>query len=123
MLMSDAVELLPRAKVVLEVLETVEMTPPLVERCKALNNAGFTLALDDVVACVAAHAPLLELRPVVKVDLMGVPDIPALEQLTAQLRPWNVNLLTEKVDSEEQFRRCLDLAQLSGLGLWRNPSH
>lgn len=109
MLVSDSVELLPRSKVVLEVLETVEMTQPLVERCRALHDSGFALALDDVVACTDAHTALLELQPVVKVDLTGVPDAPALEELTAHLRPWNVKLLAEKVDSEEQFRRCLDL--------------
>ena len=108
-LMADAIELLPRSKVVLEVLETVEMTPLLVQRCQALHSAGFALALDDVAACTDVLAPLLELHPVVKVDLMAVPDATALEQLTAQLKRWKVKLLAEKVDAEDQFRRCMDL--------------
>ncbi|WP_301276807.1 hypothetical protein [Dechloromonas sp.] len=36
-------ELLPKESVVLEILEAV------VERCRALKAAGFTLALDDVI--------------------------------------------------------------------------
>ena len=48
-LFSDMLELLPKESVVLEILETVPPTEAVVERCKALKAAGFTLALDDVI--------------------------------------------------------------------------
>ena len=49
MLLSDMIELLPRDKVVLEILETVSITPEILERCHALHGMGFTLAIDDFI--------------------------------------------------------------------------
>jgi hypothetical protein len=72
MLMSEVLEMLPRDKFVLEVLETVELTPPVVKRCRALKDMGFTLALDDFVTLEDQHRPLLEMADIVKVELMGM---------------------------------------------------
>ncbi len=108
MLMSDALEMLPREKFVLEVLETVEITPEVVERCRALKDLGFRLALDDFVRFEERHRPLLDLADIVKIDLLQL-EPAALDRTVAQLKAWPVRLLAEKVDSEEQSRRCLDL--------------
>lgn len=86
MLASDAIELLPREKFVLEVLETVDITPEVVSRCRELKEKGFTLALDDFVAFEERHKPLLELADIVKVDLMGM-EAAALHRTVAALRP------------------------------------
>lgn len=108
MLASDALELLPKEKFVLEVLETVDITPEVVNRCRDLKDKGFTLALDDFVTFEERHAPLLDLADIVKVDLMGM-DAGALEKTVKALRPWKVKLLAEKVDDEAQVRVCRDL--------------
>ncbi|MBI4989916.1 MAG: EAL domain-containing protein [Rhodocyclales bacterium] len=108
MLASDALELLPREKFVLEVLETVDITPEVVARCRALKDKGFTLALDDFVTFEERHAPLLDLADIVKVDLMGM-DAGALEKTVKALRPWKLKLLAEKVDDEAQVKACRDL--------------
>ena len=108
MLASDALELLPREKFVLEVLETVDITPEVVGRCRALKDKGYTLALDDFVTFEERHKPLLGLADIVKVDLMGM-DAGALEKTVKALRPWKVKLLAEKVDDEVQVKVCRDL--------------
>lgn len=108
MLASDAIELLPREKFVLEVLETVEITPAVVARCRELKDKGFTLALDDFVAFEERHTPILELADIVKVDLMGM-DAGTLEKTVKTLRPWKVRLLAEKVDDEAQVKLCREL--------------
>jgi len=108
MLMSDAIELLPKEKFVLEVLETVELTPDVVRRCRTLKDLGYTLALDDFVRLEEQHRPLLEMADIVKVELMGMDDA-TLRQTVAALRPWPVTLLAEKVDSEAQARFCREL--------------
>ncbi|GAB1412455.1 hypothetical protein MASR1M97_11910 [Candidatus Desulfobacillus denitrificans] len=108
MLASDAIELLPREKFVLEVLETVDITPEVVSRCRELKEKGFTLALDDFVAFEERHKPLLELADIVKVDLMGM-EAAALHRTVAALRPWKVRLLAEKVDDEAQVKVCREL--------------
>src|SRR5512140_3789681 len=56
MLMSDAVELLPKDRVVIELLESIMADEEVVERCRTLKSLGFTLALDDHVYSPAFHA-------------------------------------------------------------------
>lgn len=108
LLLSDIVEILPPDKIVLEVLETVEITPAIVERCRELKARGFTLALDDFVNCEDKFRPLLELIEIVKVDLMPLDDA-ALARVTRDLQRWPVQLLAEKVDSRERAKTCHDL--------------
>ncbi|MFZ3042732.1 MAG: hypothetical protein WA108_13275 [Thiobacillus sp.] len=69
MLLSDLVELLPREQVVLELLETIIVTDAVIERCRALKQQGFTLALDDFVFA-DSQRPLLALVDIVKVDIL-----------------------------------------------------
>ncbi len=108
MLMSETIELLPRRKVVLEILETVEPTPEIVERCRYLRDSGYTLAMDDFVHYDEALLPLLDLTHIVKVDLQLL-DRERLAETTDRLRRFNVQMLAEKVRNIEQFKYCLDL--------------
>jgi len=107
-LFSDLIELLPKHAVVLEILETVPPTSAVVERCKALKAAGFTLALDDVIQLAPEFAELLSLVEIVKVDIQPLSRI-ELMQLVIKLKPMGKLLLAEKVDSREQMEQCLKL--------------
>ena len=107
-LFSDLLELLPHHAVVLEILETVPPTEAVVERCKALKAAGYTLALDDVIQLEPAFAELLALVDIVKVDIQPLTRV-QLMQLTMKLKPMGKQLLAEKVDSREQMEQCLKL--------------
>lgn len=107
-LLSDMLELLPRHAVVLEILETVPPSAAVIERCKALKAAGFTLALDDVTQLEPAYAELLALVEIVKVDIQQLSRI-ELMQLVMKLKPKGKQLLAEKVDSREQMEQCLKL--------------
>jgi EAL and modified HD-GYP domain-containing signal transduction protein len=109
LLMSDVVELLPPDRTVIEILETVEITPEVVERCRDLRSRGFSFALDDIVQIDEAHAPILPLVDVIKVDLPGIPPH-ALPGVVAAARSiGRVKLLAEKVDSHEQADHCRKL--------------
>lgn len=107
MLLSDMVELLPKARVVLELLETIKVDDAVIERCRALKQQGFTLALDDFMFN-ERHRPLLALVDIVKVDLLQRSQ-DELRSAVEQLRQWPVKLLAEKVDSAEQAAYCLSL--------------
>lgn len=107
-LLSDMLEILPSDKIVLEVLETVEVTPAIVERCTELKARGFTLALDDFVDYEAKWKPLLELVEIVKVDLLLLSP-QALLDTTRALQRWPLQLLAEKVDSREMADHCHQL--------------
>lgn len=107
-LFSDMLELLPRHAVVLEILETVQPTPAVIERCITLKAAGFTLALDDVIQLEPEFAELLALVEIVKVDIQPLSRV-QLMQLVMKLKPMGKQLLAEKVDSREQMEQCLKL--------------
>lgn len=104
-LSSELVELLPRDRVVLEILETVEFTPAVVARLRELREKGLRLALDDFSRIGSDQIPVLELVDVVKVDLLapGADELPSMIQ---HLRRWPLKLLAEKIDDREQFQRC-----------------
>jgi len=107
-LMSDFVQFLPREKVILEILETVEVTGQVVERIRELVQVGYRFALDDVIAESDGMHMLLPLVEVVKVDINEM-TFDNLSRLSARLREANKKLLAEKVESLEQFQQCMEL--------------
>jgi c-di-GMP-related signal transduction protein len=108
LLMSDALELLPRERMVLEILETVEIDDRLIDRCRELKAKGFKLALDDFIYN-PVYDPLFEIVDVVKFDLLAMTRL-ELEQTLHILKRWpGIRLLAEKVEDLEQFQRCKEL--------------
>jgi EAL and modified HD-GYP domain-containing signal transduction protein len=107
LLLSDAVELLPREQIVIELLESIEITDEIVERCLELKNKGFSLALDDNFYDLV-YEPLYSIVDVVKIDILEVTQ-PALSEMVRILKDRPVTLLAEKVETTEQFNECLDL--------------
>jgi len=97
---------LPPDRVVLELLETIEVDMLLIERCRALKGQGFMLALDDFVPS-PAWEPLVPLADVIKLDVLEMSEN-VLEETVARL-PRNVTLLAEKVESLTQYSRLRDL--------------
>ena len=106
-LLSDALEALPRERVVIEILEDVEANAEVIARCRALRDAGFQLAADDWVLDDPRQA-LLPHVEIVKVDLPSVPER-SLRKLVRELRRGSVRLVAEKVEEVEQFDRCVAL--------------
>jgi EAL and modified HD-GYP domain-containing signal transduction protein len=106
-LMSDSLELLPKDLVVLELLETIEVTPVLFERCRELKEKGFTLALDDHVFS-PVYEELYQIVDIVKVDLFVTP-VETLGPTLERYRRYPFKLLAEKVETKDEFLRCLDL--------------
>ena len=105
LLLSDVLELLPHEQMVLEILETVEITPEIVERCIALRNKAFQFALDDITTLSAAHLSILPYIQFVKLDLLAAPR-EEIEQSVRQLKQYPVQLLAEKIDTIEQHDYC-----------------
>ncbi len=107
LLMSDTLELLPREQIVIELLETIEITNAVVERCLELKKKGFSLALDDNLYD-PVYEPLYGIVDIVKIDILQMPR-PALTKMVQLLKKRPVTLLAEKVEDTGQFRGCLDL--------------
>lgn len=107
-LMSDFIEFLPREKVVLEILETVQVSDQVVARVSELVQAGYRFALDDVIADSADLRRLIPLIEVIKIDIMGMPQN-NLTALCQQFKGANKKMLAEKVENLDEFKFCFDL--------------
>ena len=96
--------LLPKDRVVLEILEDTEPTEVNLKAVSKLADAGYKLALDDFVF----GSPLIEFLPfakIVKVDLLG--NTPKQIASCAQLlQASKVRLLAEKVETMSIFAKC-----------------
>jgi EAL and modified HD-GYP domain-containing signal transduction protein len=109
LLLSDVLEALPPDQTVIEILETVRITPRIIERCRELRGRGFSFAMDDVVQLESAYALLLPIIDVVKIDVSDLA-ADALATLVRRVRAaWGAKLLAEKIDTKEQAERCREL--------------
>lgn len=107
-LLSAMIETLPRDRVVLELLETIEIDRHIVRRCRELKAKGYRLALDDFTRYDESYEPLLDIVDIVKVDMLAL-DARSLAELVHLLKPWHRRLLAEKVESLRRARQCLAL--------------
>ena len=97
--------LVPPSHVVLELLETIEITHELIAACRKLKAKGYVLALDDFVAGSTAEA-LLPYVSFVKVDVLTTPMAEVIE-IAWRLKPLGVTMLAEKVESREVYEQTL----------------
>ncbi len=104
MLTDGLPRILPANVVVVEILETVEPTPLVLDVCRQLKNEGYTLALDDFVGD-PGFEPLLELADMVKVDVLGL-DQKRLNCIMSGLKKYPCVLLAEKVEDLALFDQC-----------------
>lgn len=107
-LMSDIFVFLPREKVVLEIVETMSVTPAILARIGELASHGFRFALDDVVDVTDSVRQLLPLIHFVKLDLRHMPR-PQLVALADTFKKAGKKLLAEKVESRDDYDACVAL--------------
>jgi EAL and modified HD-GYP domain-containing signal transduction protein len=98
------VDVLPPSMTVLEILETVDPTPEVIEACRKLKETGFRLALDDF-TWSPKWEPLVELADYIKVDFMLL-NASAREQLRRKLKKVAVALIAEKVETQQDYQQA-----------------
>jgi EAL and modified HD-GYP domain-containing signal transduction protein len=106
LLETDFYALLPPGQGVVEILETVEATPRVLETLQHLRHRGIAIAADDFVFQPNALA-FLPLVDYVKVDILLAKD--QLASYVSRLKGYPVQLLAEKVETHEQVALCRDL--------------
>lgn len=91
---------LPAQRTVIEVLETVRVDDEAVRGAADLVERGYRIALDDFVWVDGAER-LLELASIVKIDVQALSHDEA-EALAARCAPYGVQLLAEKLETDEE---------------------
>jgi c-di-GMP-related signal transduction protein len=100
-LLRDYVSLFPPKSVVVEILETVEPDQDVVDACRRLKQAGYSIALDDFIDS-PEWAPLVDLADIIKVDFR-LTDHSEQRALVSRYAGRNIRLLAEKVETQEEF--------------------
>ncbi len=108
LLLSDKLPDLPKGRFVLELLGRSKITPQLVEKMQELGKKGIRLALADYDPEDARFDVLLNIVHILKLDIrrLGMENMPAI---IAKLRPYGLELLADKVESKEQYAKCIDM--------------
>jgi c-di-GMP-related signal transduction protein len=95
-------------RVVLEVLETVEVDDEVIAGVAALSRRGFRIALDDFVLGTG-HERLLGLASYVKLDVLGA-DPRTIVTAVHEIRRYpNIRLLAERIETQSQLDAALAL--------------
>ena len=99
--------LLPKDKVVVEILESVEPDDEVVGACLRLKRAGFMLALDDFIYEERLE-PLLPLIDFVKVDFRETTERDR-KALVEKLSPRGIKMVAEKVETRSELQQASEM--------------
>jgi EAL and modified HD-GYP domain-containing signal transduction protein len=99
--------LLPKERIVIEVLESVIVDKPLIDSLTSLREQGYCIALDDFIPS-EKNSILIDLANIIKIDVLNLNKRQIAQQLR-QLKHFNGKLLAEKVENHNQFKDCIDL--------------
>ena len=100
-LLQDYSLVFPADRVVLEVLEDVEVDDDVLAALRNLSAQGYSIALDDFF--YQEHLrPLVELADIIKIDVLASGRTTVAEHVKL-LRHYDVQLLAEKVETQEDF--------------------
>jgi len=107
LLTDPSIKLLPKERVVLEILETTNPDPAELEAAAHLQAEGYKLALDDFVYDTP-QADFIPFCRFVKVDLVQN-DRNQLPDIVQFLKKARVRTLAEKVETMQVYARCQSL--------------
>lgn len=107
LIQNDIVHILPKDRVVLEILENVIVDDDLFTLLKSLVAAGFTLAIDDFIDNESTKK-LFEVVKIMKIDISDY-SIDKLIEYVKLGKQYNLTLLAERVETREEFRICKDI--------------
>jgi len=105
LLMDEMVFSIPKDKFVLEILETVVITEAIIERIIELKEYGYRFALDDVDCSkeyIVNFQPIFKYIDILKLDITIVNEKMLPRYLTL-FKQFNLKILAEKVETQEQF--------------------
>lgn len=106
-LLSETPLLLPKDKVVIEVLEDVHIDEALIQAVRGLVQQGYKIALDDFVF-EERWQPLIEMAHFIKFDIQMVTPS-ASGCVMERLKKLPVRFLAEKVETQEQYLEYREL--------------
>lgn len=87
-----------------EILESVEPSPDIIEECKKLKSLGYKIALDDFVFS-PKYKELLNFVDIIKVDFRQTLGLER-KYIIDRIKPKEIKFLAEKVETVEEFNQA-----------------
>jgi EAL and modified HD-GYP domain-containing signal transduction protein len=104
---SEAVELIKPDRMIVEMLEDIEVSDNLMERLTDIKAMGYSIALDDFAQTYQTY-PLTPLADIIKYDIMVTPlDTIAADVPTGLAQ--GKTLLAEKVETRDEFNQAKEM--------------
>lgn len=98
--------LLPRKKIVVEILERVQATDAVIDACRRLKQDGYTIALDDFsLSNRRENRALIDLADIIKIEFPKVSIADQLKLIRA-LRDKTL-FLAEKIETVQQYQLAM----------------
>ncbi len=104
LLLEEYATLLPKDRVVVEILEDIEPSSQVLEACLRLRKDGYKLALDDVCS-VEDYLPFDGVVDIVKIDFRKV-EADLHKSLSEFFLPKGLTMLAEKVETQAEWERA-----------------
>lgn len=101
LLTNDITQLLPPDRVVIEVLEDVNVDKGLIDGLSNLRSKGFKIALDDFVF-ETQWIPVIKQASIIKIDVMAL-SVEEIKEHVELLKSYDVKLLAEKVETQDEY--------------------
>ena len=105
LLMDDLPTLFDKESLTVEILETLEVDAPLVEKCKELKNKGYILALDDFSGDDTFDL-IMPYIDIIKVDFQVLKS-EGRHYIADKYKKLGVKLLAEKVETKYDYEEAL----------------
>lgn len=109
-IMQDVLDVLPKENLVLEIVETTNVTPDIIKRVEQYFSEGFTFALDDFILSADYFQMFMPLFPYVeylKVD-MKENCLAKMDRVEKIFNRKHMKLLAEKVETRADFEFAND---------------
>ena len=107
MLLSETPLLLPKDRVIIEILERVEFNDSVIKACRKLKQMGYMLALDDFSLTKEniSNSALLELVDIVKV--VNFRNMTAEQTRFIRKHSNKIKFLAERIETQEEFKEAI----------------
>lgn len=105
-IVNDTLTPMFKEQAVLEILEDIKPDNEVITGIKRLKSEGYKIALDDFVYSNEL-IPLIELADFIKIDVKAL-STDQIDKHLALLKPYNAQLLAEKVETYELYNFCFD---------------
>ncbi|HWR18901.1 MAG TPA: HDOD domain-containing protein, partial [Clostridia bacterium] len=111
LLLDEIVYMLPKDKVIIEILEHVQPTDDVIEACTKLKQSGYTIALDDFVLekDTDRYEKLIQTASVIKIEFPSIHDGNSAHMAEMIKRYPRIEFLAEKVETQEEFQYAREL--------------